>query len=155
MSTVTTADDAARTAVLETAARAREASTVLATLSRADKDRALAAMADALVAETASIVAANDEDVRRAREEGIAESLVDRLRLDPTRVAAMADGLRDVAGLADPCGEVVRGYTLPNGLELRQLRVPLGVVGIVYEARPNVTADAAGLCLKSGNAVLL
>jgi glutamate-5-semialdehyde dehydrogenase len=155
MSTATDADEAARTAVLETAARAREAAAVLATLSRADKDRALAAMADALVAETASIVAANDEDVQRARDEGTAESLVDRLRLDAGRVAAMADGLRDVAALVDPCGEVVRGYTLPNGLELRQVRVPLGVVGIIYEARPNVTADAAGLCLKSGNAVLL
>jgi glutamate-5-semialdehyde dehydrogenase len=147
--------DATRSAVLETAARAREAATVLATLSRADKDRALLAMADALVAETTSILAANEQDVGRARDAGIAESLVDRLRLDEARVAAMADGLRDVAGLSDPCGEVVRGYTLPNGLELRQVRVPLGVVGIIYEARPNVTADAAGLCLKSGNAVLL
>jgi len=147
--------DAARSAVLQTAARAREAAAVLATRSRADKDGALHAMADALVAETTSILVANEEDVHRAREAGTAESLVDRLRLDPGRVAAMADGLRDVAGLVDPCGEVVRGYTLPNGLELRQVRVPLGVVGIIYEARPNVTADAAGLCLKSGNAVLL
>ncbi len=155
MSTATDADEGTRNAVLETAARAREAAAVLATLSRADKDRALAAMADALVAETAGIVAANDEDVQRARDEGIAESLVDRLRLDAALVEAMAAGLRDVAALVDPCGEVVRGYTLPNGLELRQVRVPLGVVGIIYEARPNVTADAAGLCLKSGNAVLL
>jgi len=152
---VTDADDQTRTAVLETAARARDASTLMATRSRADKDRALHAMADALVAETTSILAANEEDVLRAREAGTAEALVDRLRLDTGRVAAMADGLRDVAGLVDPCGEVVRGYTLPNGLELRQVRVPLGVVGIIYEARPNVTADAAGLCLKSGNAVLL
>jgi glutamate-5-semialdehyde dehydrogenase len=141
--------------VLQTAARARAAATVLATRSRADKDRALHAMADALVAETTSILAANEEDVHRAQEAGTPESLVDRLRLDPGRVAAMAEGLRDVAGLVDPCGEVVRGYTLPNGLELRQVRVPLGVVGVIYEARPNVTADAAGLCLKSGNAVLL
>jgi glutamate-5-semialdehyde dehydrogenase len=154
MHTTDTAD-AARAAVLATAARAREAAAALVTLSRADKDRALRAMADALVAETAGILAANDEDVQRARDAGTADALVDRLRLDESRVAAMADGLRDVAGLADPCGEVVRGYTLPNGLELRQVRVPLGVVGIVYEARPNVTADAAGLCLKSGNAVLL
>jgi glutamate-5-semialdehyde dehydrogenase len=145
----------ARAAVLETASRARAAATVLATRSRADKDRALHAMAEALVAETTSILVANEDDVRRAQEAGIAESLVDRLRLDTGRVAAMADGLRDVAGLVDPCGEVIRGYTLPNGLELRQVRVPLGVVGIIYEARPNVTADAAGLCLKSGNAVLL
>jgi glutamate-5-semialdehyde dehydrogenase len=147
--------DADRQAVLQTAARAREAAAALATASRADKDRALLAMADALVAETDSILAANEQDVRRARDAGIAESLVDRLRLDGKRVAAMAEGLRDLAGLVDPCGEVVRGYTLPNGLELRQVRVPLGVVGIIYEARPNVTADAAGLCLKSGNAVLL
>jgi glutamate-5-semialdehyde dehydrogenase len=149
------AAEAARSAVLATAARARDAAAVLATLSRVDKDRALTAMADALDAETGSILAANAEDVQRARAEGTAESLVDRLRLDAARVHAMADGLRDVAGLVDPCGEVVRGYTLPNGLELRQVRVPLGVVGIIYEARPNVTADAAGLCLKSGNAVLL
>jgi glutamate-5-semialdehyde dehydrogenase len=147
--------DTARSAVRRTAARARDAATVLATRSRADKDRALHAMADALVAETTSILAANEEDVHRAQEAGTAAALVDRLHLDTGRVAAMADGLRDVAGLVDPCGEVVRGYTLPNGLELRQVRVPLGVVGIIYEARPNVTADAAGLCLKSGNAVLL
>ena len=147
--------DTARSAVLQAAARARDAATALATRSRADKDRALHAMADALVAETTSILLANEEDVHRARAAGTAESLVDRLRLDTGRVAAMADGMRDVAGLVDPCGEVVRGYTLPNGLELRQVRVPLGVVGIIYEARPNVTADAAGLCLKSGNAVLL
>jgi glutamate-5-semialdehyde dehydrogenase len=152
---VTEAGESARAAVLETAARAREAAAAMATLSRADKDRALLAMADALVAETTSIAAANDEDVRRARAEDTPESLVDRLRLDPARVESMAEGLRHVAGLADPCGEVVRGYTLPNGLELRQVRVPLGVVGIIYEARPNVTADAAGLCLKSGNAALL
>jgi glutamate-5-semialdehyde dehydrogenase len=147
--------DGDREAVLQTAARAREAAAALATASRADKDRALLAMADALVRETASVLAANEQDVNRAREDGTAESLVDRLRLDEGRVAAIAEGLRDVAGLVDPCGEVVRGYTLPNGLELRQVRVPLGVVGIIYEARPNVTADAAGLCLKSGNAVLL
>jgi glutamate-5-semialdehyde dehydrogenase len=150
-----TGQDTGREAVLQTAARAREAAAVLATASRADKDRALLAMADALVEETSAVLAANEQDVQRARDEGTAESLVDRLRLDEKRVGAMAEGLRDVAGLVDPCGEVVRGYTLPNGLELRQVRVPLGVVGIIYEARPNVTADAAGLCLKSGNAVLL
>jgi glutamate-5-semialdehyde dehydrogenase len=147
--------DATRTAVLETAGRAREAAATLATLSRADKDRALHALADALERRTDEIVAANAEDVGRAEAAEIPAALVDRLRLDAGRVAAMAQGLRDVAGLVDPCGEVVRGYTLPNGVELRQVRVPLGVVGIVYEARPNVTADAAGLCLKSGNAVLL
>ncbi|MGH3366518.1 MAG: glutamate-5-semialdehyde dehydrogenase [Nocardioidaceae bacterium] len=147
--------DAVRAAVLDCAARARAGAADLAARSSADKDRALRAMADELVAGTDAIVAANAQDVARARAQQMPDSLVDRLWLDPGRVQAMADGLRDVAGLVDPCGEVVRGYTLPNGLELRQIRVPLGVVGIIYEARPNVTADAAGLCLKSGNAVLL
>ena len=101
------------------------------------------------------MLAANTDDVAAAQAGGTGEHLVDRLRLDRDRVAAMAQGLRDVAGLPDPVGEVVRGSTLANGLELRQVRVPFGVVGIIYEARPNVTADAAGICLKSGNAVLL
>ncbi len=113
------------------------------------------AMADALVANAARIVEANGEDVARARDNGTSEAIIDRLRLDDKRIAAMADGLRQVAGLPDPVGEIERGYALPNGLEVRQRRVPLGVVGIIYEARPNVTADAAGLALKSGNAVLL
>jgi glutamate-5-semialdehyde dehydrogenase len=137
------------------AARARDAAHELAVATRAVKDAALHAMADALVAGTREVLAANAEDVAVAREHGTAEALVDRLTLDAGRVAAMAQGLRDVAGLPDPVGEVVRGSRLPNGLELRQVRVPFGVVGIIYEARPNVTADAAGLCLKSGNAVLL
>jgi len=128
---------------------------MLATASRRTKDGALLAMADALHARTAEILAANAEDVARARSADTPDHLVDRLCLDPKRVAGMADGLRQVAGLPDPVGEVLRGSVLPNGLELRQVRVPLGVVGIIYEARPNVTADAAGLCLKSGNAVLL
>jgi len=135
--------------------KAREAATMLATASRRTKDGALLAMADALHARTAEILAANAEDVARARSADTPDHLVDRLCLDPKRVAGMADGLRQVAGLPDPVGEVLRGSVLPNGLELRQVRVPLGVVGIIYEARPNVTADAAGLCLKSGNAVLL
>jgi glutamate-5-semialdehyde dehydrogenase len=138
------------------AQRAREAAHELALATRATKDTALHAMADALVASTDDVLAANAEDVTAAREAaGTAEALLDRLRLDAARVAGMADGLRDVAGLPDPVGEVVRGSTLANGLELRQVRVPFGVVGIIYEARPNVTADAAGICLKSGNAVLL
>jgi glutamate-5-semialdehyde dehydrogenase len=137
------------------AVRAREAAHELALATRAAKDAALHAMADALVAATDDVLAANARDVTAAREAGTSESLVDRLRLDAGRVAAMADGLRDVAALPDPVGEVVRGSTLANGLELRQVRVPFGVVGIIYEARPNVTADAAGICLKSGNAVLL
>ncbi|NYG55493.1 glutamate-5-semialdehyde dehydrogenase [Nocardioides perillae] len=141
--------------VLETARRAREASRALALATRQTKDAALHAMADALLAQAATVLAANAEDVARAEEAGTAAGIVDRLRLDDDRLAGMAQGLRDVAALPDPVGEVVRGGTLPNGLELRQLRVPFGVVGIIYEARPNVTADAAGLCLKSGNAVLL
>ncbi|MCW2614718.1 MAG: glutamate-5-semialdehyde dehydrogenase [Frankiales bacterium] len=141
--------------VLDVAKRARTAAAGLAPLPRKDKDAALLAMADALVAHSDRILAANAEDVTAGREGGTSESLLDRLALTPARVEAMADGLRHVATLPDPVGEVVRGSSLPNGLELRQVRVPLGVVGIVYEARPNVTADAAGLCLKSGNAVLL
>ena len=137
------------------ARRAREASVELALATRAAKDAALHAMAAALEAGTAGILEANGADVDAARAAGILEAVVDRLRLDEDRVRGMADGLRDVARLPDPVGEVVRGSTLANGLELRQVRVPFGVVGIIYEARPNVTADAAGLCLKSGNAVLL
>src|SRR5437763_2693127 len=112
-------------------------------------------MADALVAGTPEVLAGNEADVAAARAAGTATALIDRLTLTADRIAGMADGLRQTAALPDPVGEVVRGSTLPNGLELRQVRVPFGVVGIIYEARPNVTADAAGLCLKSGNAVLL
>jgi glutamate-5-semialdehyde dehydrogenase len=141
--------------VLEVARRARAAAALLAPLNRKTKDAALLAMAHALVASTERVLAANAQDVEAGREAGTSEALLDRLALDAKRVSAMADGLRHVATLPDPVGEVVRGSSLPNGLELRQVRVPLGVVGIVYEARPNVTADAAGLCVKSGNAVLL
>ncbi|WP_131746130.1 glutamate-5-semialdehyde dehydrogenase [Frankia sp. Cppng1_Ct_nod] len=141
--------------VRATAVRARQAAAVLAPLSRADKDRALHAMADAVLAHGETILEANVGDVVGARGTGTSEAIVDRLALTADRLTAMADGLRQVASLDDPVGEVVRGRVLPNGLELRQVRVPLGVVGIIYEARPNVTVDAAGLCLKSGNAVLL
>ncbi|MGH2394933.1 MAG: aldehyde dehydrogenase family protein, partial [Candidatus Limnocylindria bacterium] len=141
--------------VLDAARRARIAAADLVVRPRADKDAALEAMAAALESRTAEILAANATDVARAEQADTPAAIIDRLRLDDRRVAAMASGLRQVAGLPDPVGEVVRGYTLPNGLEVSQRRVPLGVVGIIYEARPNVTADAAGLCLKSGNAVLL
>jgi len=141
--------------VLRAAYRSREASHVLAALTRAQKDDALLAIADALVVRTREILAANEKDVARAREAGTSEGIIDRLTLTRERIAAIAEDVRKVAGLPDPVGEVVRGSTLPNGLDLRQVRVPLGVVGIVYEARPNVTVDAAALCLKSGNAVLL
>jgi glutamate-5-semialdehyde dehydrogenase len=141
--------------VYDVATRAREAAAELATLSRADKDAALHAMAQALGDETEEILAANARDVANGREAGMADGLIDRLTLTGERVAAMAQGLRDVAALPDPVGEVLRGYTQPNGLEIRQIRVPFGVLAMVYEARPNVTADAAGLALKSGNAALL
>lgn len=143
------------TEFLRVAHAAREAAAELAPLPRAPKDRALRAIADALVAHTAEIVEANAKDVEQARAQGTAEAMVDRLRLDEARIAAIAEAVRQVADLADPVGEVVRGSTLPNGLELRQLRVPMGVIGIIYEGRPNVTVDAAALCLKSGNAALL
>ncbi len=137
------------------AERARVAARALALATRAEKDATLHAMADDLVAATDDVLLANTEDLQRAEAGGSPANILDRLRLTPERVAAMAQGLRDVAGLPDPVGEVVRGGVLANGLELRQVRVPFGVVGMVYEARPNVTADAAGICLKSGNAVLL
>ncbi|MER7788011.1 glutamate-5-semialdehyde dehydrogenase [Streptomyces sp. NPDC097640] len=141
--------------VLQTAYRARAAAADLAPLPRAAKDDALLAMADALEVRTKEILEANAVDVERAREAGTSEAIVDRLTLTPERVRAIASDVRDVVALPDPVGEVVRGSTLPNGIDLRQVRVPLGVVGIIYEARPNVTVDAAALCLKSGNAVLL
>lgn len=140
---------------VEVAGRAREAALPLAVATRSAKDAALEAMAAALLDHADEVLAANAADVEAARAAGTGEHLLDRLRLDAGRVAGMAQGLRDVAGLPDPVGEVLRGSTLANGLELRQVRVPFGVVGIIYEARPNVTADAAGICLKSGNAVLL
>ncbi|MEP6697362.1 MAG: glutamate-5-semialdehyde dehydrogenase [Pseudonocardiales bacterium] len=141
--------------VREAAQRARQAAIELAPTTRATKDAALAAMADAVADDAAGILTANRRDVASGREQAMSDALLDRLSLDEGRVAAMAAGLRDIAALPDPVGEVVVGYTLPNGLDVRQVRVPLGVVAIVYEARPNVTVDAAGLCVKAGNAVLL
>ena len=137
------------------AGHARVASRALAVLTRCQKDAALEAMADALAAATEPILAANALDVDAARQAGTSESLVDRLALSLSRVQGMVAGLRSLAGLPDPVGDVVRGWTNANGVRVRQVRVPLGVVGIIYEARPNVTADAAGISLKSGNAALL
>ncbi len=137
------------------AQRAREAAVDVAPLPRRAKDAALHAMADALDAATADVLTGNARDLAAGRESGMTAGLLDRLALTDERVAAMARGLRDVAGLPDPVGEVLRGYTQPNGLEIRQVRVPFGVVAMIYEARPNVTVDAAGLALKSGNAALL
>lgn len=143
------------TEVREAALRARDAARVLALATRKDKDAALTAMAEALVAGTDRIVAANAEDVAEARAEGTPENVIDRLALDAGRVAAFAQGVRDIAALPDPIGEVLRGSTLPNGLQLQQIRVPMGVIGMIYEGRPNVTADAAAICLKAGSASLL
>jgi glutamate-5-semialdehyde dehydrogenase len=137
------------------AERARAAARVLRTLPTDAKDAALTAMADALLEHTDEVLAANAADLEAAAAEGTPEAILDRLRLDAGRVAGVAEALRALVALPDPVGDVVRGSTLANGLQLRQVRVPLGVVGIVYEARPNVTVDAAGLCLKSGNAALL
>ena len=144
-----------RELVHDTARRARAAAHELRVMTREEKDRALVAMANALEADADIIVRENEIDTARARENGTSAALIDRLTLDADRIAAIAQALRDVAALPDPIGEVIRGYTLPNGLQVRQVRVPIGVVGMIYEARPNVTVDAAGLCLKSGNAALL
>jgi glutamate-5-semialdehyde dehydrogenase len=134
---------------------AQGASRVLAQLDRGTKDAALGAIAEALVARTPEILEANARDMEAGREAGLSDALLDRLALDEARVAAMADGVRQVAALEDPVGEVVDGKRLANGLDLRKVRVPLGVVAVVYEARPNVTIDAAALALKSGNAIVL
>lgn len=134
---------------------AKQAAAKLAVTSTAVKNAALLAMAAALEAQQFEILAANERDMTAAAAKGMKSSMLDRLKLTAERISGMADGLRQVAGLADPVGNVIDGKTLPNGLHITKIRVPLGVIGIIYEARPNVTADAAGLCLKSGNAVIL
>ena len=134
---------------------AKQAAAKLAVTSTAVKNAALLAMAAALEAQQAEILAANERDMTAAAAKGMKSSMLDRLKLTAERISGMADGLRQVAGLSDPVGNVIDGKTLPNGLHITKIRVPLGVIGIIYEARPNVTADAAGLCLKSGNAVIL
>ncbi|MET0913526.1 MAG: glutamate-5-semialdehyde dehydrogenase [Acidimicrobiales bacterium] len=135
--------------------RAKAASLALARASSADKDAALVAAADLLVARSQEILDANAVDGDRAEADGVSPTVIDRLRLSPARIEAMAAGLRQVASLPDPVGEVLEGWTRPNGLRIHRVRVPLGVVAIIYENRPNVTSDAAGLCVKSGNAVFL
>ena len=143
------------TALADLGRRAQAAARVLATTPTAAKDAGLHAGADLLVQRASDIMAANAVDVAGAQAAGTTATVVDRLRLDQARVEAMADGLRQVAALPDPVGEVVDGWVRPNGLRITRVRVPLGVVGIIYENRPNVTSDAAGLCLKSGNAAFL
>jgi glutamate-5-semialdehyde dehydrogenase len=135
--------------------RARDAARVLASASSALRDDALLRAAELLEAETGPLLAANELDLARGREQGLSETALDRLALTPARIAAMAEGLRDVAALPDPVGEIEDGWRRPNGLNVSRVRVPLGVVGIIYENRPNVTSDAAALCLKAGNAALL
>ncbi|MEV6557815.1 glutamate-5-semialdehyde dehydrogenase [Nocardia sp. NPDC051756] len=155
MTVGTTTEPDVREVVHEAARKARVASRVLAQLTTAQKNEALHAAADALLAAADAVLDANGEDVLAAQSANVEDSLIDRLRLTKSRIDGIASGLRQVAGLPDPIGEIVRGSVLPNGLETRQVRVPLGVIGMVYEARPNVTVDAFGLTLKSGNAVLL
>ena len=141
-------------------AAAKRAARRLAAVDTAVKDAALLAIADALIERTPEILAANELDMaaterRSDSEGGIGEALLDRLALDPARIAAIAAGVRTIAALPDPVGELIEGRRLPNGLDVRKVRVPLGVVAVVYEARPNVTIDAAALCLKAGNAIVL
>lgn len=135
--------------------RAKEASYVLAKMGTEEKNRGLAAAAEAILSRQEAILAANSEDIRRAKEKGMASGLVDRLLLTPERIQGIVEGMRQVIGLEDPIGEVLSMKKRPNGLMIGQKRVPLGVVGIIYEARPNVTADAFALCFKTGNAVIL
>ena len=141
--------------VPEQAEKARTAALILSSATRATKDAALIAMADSLAKAETAILEANQRDVASAEANGTSAALIDRLRLTPDRIAGMVEGLRELAALPDPVGDVVRGWTNANGVQVSQVRVPFGVVGIIYEARPNVTADAGGICLKSGNAALL
>ena len=135
--------------------RAKVAARQLGAASTAQKNQALLAMADRLLGEQARVLAANDRDMAEGKAKGLSTALLDRLLLTPARIEAMAEGLRQVAALPDPVGECVSGFRRPNGLEIRKVRVPFGVIAMIYEARPNVTVDAAALCLKTGNAVIL
>lgn len=141
--------------IIEMGIKAKDASVELARLSTGEKNRALNAAADALIEDMAKIIEINKEDVKKAIENGIKGAFIDRLTLTEDRIKGMADGLRDVAALPDPVGEVISMKTLDNGLIIGQKRVPMGVIGIIFEARPNVTADAFGLCLKAGSATIL
>ncbi|MGH9806717.1 MAG: glutamate-5-semialdehyde dehydrogenase [Terriglobia bacterium] len=144
-----------KTQILDLGARARRASRALAQLSSEQKNEALLSMTDEIVTCRESILAANDEDLIRARSNGLSGAMLERLTLNPGRVAAMAEGIRQVAALPDPVGQIIREWTTPKGLRISKVRVPIGVVGIIYESRPNVTSDAAVLCTKTGNATIL
>lgn len=135
--------------------RAKDASRAIARLTSGQKEQALEAIARAIETDAARVIAANERDIRRGREDGIGDALIDRLRLDAVRVAALATAVREVAALPDPIGQVLGGHRMPNGVALEQVRVPFGVVGAIYEARPNVTVDIAALALRAGNAVVL
>lgn len=141
--------------LIEIGEKARKAATELNVLGVTEKNQGLTAAADALIAQMSQILKANEEDIAAAVENGMKESLVDRLRLTEQRIQAMAEGLYQIVGLEDPIGEVISMKRRPNGLMIGQKRVPIGVIGIIYESRPNVTADAFGLCFKTGNAVIL
>ncbi len=141
--------------MLDIGRNAKAAARPLATASAAQKNRALEAMAAAILAAEADILAANAADLEKVRDSGLQSSFIDRLTLTKERIAAMAQGIREVAELKDPVGEVIAAWDRPNGLEIERVRTPLGVIGVIYESRPNVTADAGALCLKAGNAVIL
>ncbi|WP_169081676.1 glutamate-5-semialdehyde dehydrogenase [Paenibacillus sp. PL91] len=141
--------------VRQKATLAQDASAIMNRLTTEQKNAALLHMADALLAEQAAIISANELDLQRGREQGTSPSLLDRLALNGDRVAAIAEGLRQIVELPDPVGELLEHFDRPNGLKVEKVRVPLGVIGMIYEARPNVTVDAAGLCLKTGNSVVL
>ncbi|HZV76019.1 MAG TPA: glutamate-5-semialdehyde dehydrogenase [Conexibacter sp.] len=155
LSPVADAADDTTSVVADACRAAKAAAAPLAALDTRVKDAALHAIADALVARTPEILAANAQDLEAGRASDIGAALLDRLALDPVRIAAIADGARAIAALPDPVGETIDGHRLPNGVDVRRVRVPFGVVAVVYEARPNVTIDAAALCLKSGNAIVL
>lgn len=144
-----------RQLVLTRAQKAKAVAPIVATLTTPRKNAILLDAAQVLLDHADDIIAANEQDVARGREAGLSEALIDRLSVDTSRIESMAGGLRQVAGLKDPIGEVLRGHTMDNGIQMKQVRVPLGVMGMVYEARPNVTVDAFGLALKSGNVALL
>src|SRR5438874_10835984 len=141
--------------ILDFGKRAREAARVLARMSTEQKNEALRAMADELCAKTETILEANGRDLETAKADGLSSAMIDRLTLNPKRIRGMAEGIRQVAQLEDPVGKVIAEWTRPNGLRISKVRVPIGVIGIIYESRPNVTSDAAVLCRKTGNAVIL